>query len=292
MTDATGAAAPSPLTPPDQVNTLTLTAPAPPQRVAATQAPSIAPQVDASQVPALDARVDGFLHRPDQRADPLTRVRRAGGQRAEHGRRRRPQGGRDVQPAAQHPGQGAEGGRHRRGLQGRHHPAGAAAYGRGARPQPGHRHPQAARVPAVRGQGRRLLPQVPGRAEPPERHPAQPAQRSGRAGQGQRRAQHGEAEPVGRHGPTEPVRLRRRASRRQAHRADHPAGAVRPGPGQGAPAGRAVLRPAEAPGPAHPARRLHPELPGDRHHHQEQHRADQGCRPGRRPPPCRRCGPR
>ncbi len=62
MTEYAGAAAPSPLTPPDQVNALTLTAPAPPQRVAATQAPSIAPQVDASQVPALDARVDGFLN--------------------------------------------------------------------------------------------------------------------------------------------------------------------------------------------------------------------------------------
>ncbi len=61
MTQAPGAAAPSPLTPPDQVATLTLTAPEPPQRVAATQAPSIAPQVDAAQVPALDAKVDGFL---------------------------------------------------------------------------------------------------------------------------------------------------------------------------------------------------------------------------------------
>jgi uncharacterized protein YaaN involved in tellurite resistance len=61
MTEYAGAAAPSPLTPPDQVASLTLTAPEPPQRVAATQAPSIAPQVDAAQVPALDARVDGFL---------------------------------------------------------------------------------------------------------------------------------------------------------------------------------------------------------------------------------------
>ena len=61
MTDGPGAAAPSPLTPPDQVATLTLTAPEPPKPVAATQAPAIAPQVDPSQVPALDARVDGFL---------------------------------------------------------------------------------------------------------------------------------------------------------------------------------------------------------------------------------------
>ena len=49
--------------------------------------------------------------------------------------------------------------------------------------------------------------------------------------------------------------------------------------GQGAQPGRVVLRPAEAPGPAHPARGVDPELPGHRHHHQEQHRADQGRRP-------------
>ncbi|MFT4164505.1 MAG: toxic anion resistance protein [Microlunatus sp.] len=54
-------ATPSPLTPPDQVATLTLTAPEPPKPVVATQAPAIAPQVDPTQVPALDARVDGFL---------------------------------------------------------------------------------------------------------------------------------------------------------------------------------------------------------------------------------------
>ena len=54
----------------------------------------------------------------------------------------------------------------------------------------------------------------------------------------------------------------------------------RPRQGQGAARGRAVLRPPEAPGPADPAGRLDPELPGDRHHHQEQHRADQGRRPG------------
>ena len=52
---------PSPLTPPDQVATLTLTAPEAPKPVVATQAPAIAPQVDPTQVPALDARVDGFL---------------------------------------------------------------------------------------------------------------------------------------------------------------------------------------------------------------------------------------
>ena len=56
--------------------------------------------------------------------------------------------------------------------------------------------------------------------------------------------------------------------------------ATDPERGQGAARGRAVLRPAEAPGPAHPARRVDPGLPGDRHRHQEQHRADQGRRPG------------
>ncbi|MDN5762790.1 MAG: toxic anion resistance protein [Microlunatus sp.] len=61
MTDAAAAAAPSPLTPPDSVESLTLTAPEPPKQVAATQAPTIAPQVEATQVPALDARADGFL---------------------------------------------------------------------------------------------------------------------------------------------------------------------------------------------------------------------------------------
>ncbi len=61
MTDpsAAGAAAPSPLAPPDAG--LSLTAPAAPAPVTATQAPAIAPQVDPSAVPALDARVDGFL---------------------------------------------------------------------------------------------------------------------------------------------------------------------------------------------------------------------------------------
>ena len=62
MTDPSGpgAAAPSPLTPPD-AGVLTLTAPEPPQAVAATQAPAMAPQVDAAAIPTLDAKVDGFM---------------------------------------------------------------------------------------------------------------------------------------------------------------------------------------------------------------------------------------
>jgi uncharacterized protein YaaN involved in tellurite resistance len=40
---------------------LTLTAPAPPQPVAATAAPRMAPAVDAAALPGLDAKVDGYL---------------------------------------------------------------------------------------------------------------------------------------------------------------------------------------------------------------------------------------
>lgn len=57
MTDPT---APAPLAPPEP-SVLTLTAPAPPQPVPATQAPAMAPQVDPATVPALDGKVDGFM---------------------------------------------------------------------------------------------------------------------------------------------------------------------------------------------------------------------------------------
>jgi len=60
MSEAGGAAAPSPLAPP-QPSPLTLEAPAPVQPVVATQAPAIAPQIDPAQLPALDNRVEGFL---------------------------------------------------------------------------------------------------------------------------------------------------------------------------------------------------------------------------------------
>ena len=59
MTEPT--AAPAPLAPP-AVSALTLTAPEPPQPVAATQAPAMAPQVDPATVPALDEKVDGFVN--------------------------------------------------------------------------------------------------------------------------------------------------------------------------------------------------------------------------------------
>ncbi|MET1005793.1 MAG: toxic anion resistance protein [Propionibacteriaceae bacterium] len=59
-TPAGGAAAPSPLAPP-AANALTLTAPEPVARVAATSAPAMAPQVDPATLPALDGKVEGFI---------------------------------------------------------------------------------------------------------------------------------------------------------------------------------------------------------------------------------------
>jgi uncharacterized protein YaaN involved in tellurite resistance len=94
MTDSTGAAAPSPLTPPDSVGTLTLTAPEPPKPVAATQAPAIAPQVDPSQVPALDARVDGFL-------DALTKAPTRSPEFAAQAANVRSMGDQDIRRAAE-----------------------------------------------------------------------------------------------------------------------------------------------------------------------------------------------
>src|SRR3954469_611078 len=61
MTEPTSsAAAPAPLTPPEGAP-LTLTAPAPPALVVATQAPAMAPQVDPATIPELDGKVDGFV---------------------------------------------------------------------------------------------------------------------------------------------------------------------------------------------------------------------------------------
>jgi uncharacterized protein YaaN involved in tellurite resistance len=55
-------AAQAPLQPPETTGSaLTLTAPPPPQPVAATAAPSLAPAVDQAALPGLDAKVDGFL---------------------------------------------------------------------------------------------------------------------------------------------------------------------------------------------------------------------------------------
>ena len=54
--------------------------------------------------------------------------------------------------------------------------------------------------------------------------------------------------------------------------------ATDPGPGQGPQGGPALLRPPEAPGPAHPARGQRPGLPRARPHPAQQPRADQGRR--------------
>ena len=59
-TSSAAAAAPAPLTPPEGTP-LTLTAPAAPPQVVATQAPAMAPQVDPAMLPELDSKVDGFL---------------------------------------------------------------------------------------------------------------------------------------------------------------------------------------------------------------------------------------
>ncbi len=95
MTEANspGAAAPSPLAPPDG-NTLTLTAPPPPQPVAATQAPAIAPQIDPQAVPALDARVDGFM-------DALTKVQTRSPEFAAQANNVRTMGDADIRKAAE-----------------------------------------------------------------------------------------------------------------------------------------------------------------------------------------------
>src|SRR6476469_11174297 len=53
---------PAPLQPPaDPAGGLTLTAPPPPQWVAETAAPKMAPAVEAAALPGLDAKVDGYL---------------------------------------------------------------------------------------------------------------------------------------------------------------------------------------------------------------------------------------
>jgi len=59
---APGAAAarPAPLQPPSS-SPLTLTAPEPPQAVAETQAPALAPAVDAAALPGLDSKVDDYI---------------------------------------------------------------------------------------------------------------------------------------------------------------------------------------------------------------------------------------
>ena len=93
-------------------------------------------------------------------------------------------------------------------------------------------------------------------------------------------------------GPAAPVRLSRAAPRRRADRPDRRDRGDRPGAGEGPQGGHALLRPAEAPGPAHPARGQRPGLSRARRDPAQQPRADQGRRSARPRPRSRRCARR
>ena len=148
-------------------------------------------------------------------------------------------------------------------------------------PSRGHRRQEAARHDPVRRQGRSTTSASTSRAQS-HLDGILHALRDGQdeLQQGQRRAQPGEAATCG-------TRWAGSTSTSTSPSGSTPGSpakiaeleATDPDTGQGAARGRAVLRPAEAPGPADPAGRVDPELPGDRHRHQEQHRADQGRRP-------------
>ena len=271
---------PAPLQPPaGSAAALTLTAPAPPQPVAPTAAPRMAPAVEAAALPGLDAKVDAYLEslmaaapRSPEFAAKATDVRTMGDV--------------DIRKAAEtsnrlltSPVKALQEGGLAEGSK-----VGATLL-------------ELRRTiedldPKEATGARKLLGLVPfGDKVTDYFRKYQSAQthldgilhalqgRPGRARQGQRRAQPREAVPLGRDGPAQPVRLRRRAARRAPRRGHRRAGGHRPRQGQGAARRRPVLRPAEAPGPADPAGGLDPELPRHRHRHQEQHRADQGCRP-------------
>jgi uncharacterized protein YaaN involved in tellurite resistance len=86
------AAAPAPLTPPEQV--LTLEAPAAPPAVVATQAPKMAPQVAADAIPGLDARVETFM-------DALTKAAPRSPEFAQQADNVRTMGDADIRKAAE-----------------------------------------------------------------------------------------------------------------------------------------------------------------------------------------------
>ena len=91
--------------------------------------------------------------------------------------------------------------------------------------------------------------------------------RPGRAAAGQRRDRAGEGQPLGDDEPAAAVRLPRRStSTRRSSSKIAAIEATRPGAGEGPQGGPAVLRPPEGPGPADPARRERPGLPGARPH--------------------------
>ena len=194
----------------------------------------MAPQIDADDVPMLDAKVDGFM-------DALTSAQARSPEFAAQAANVRSMGDADVRKAAetsnrllQTPVKALKEGGIPQGSK-----VGATLLElrrtvEDLDPSQANGTQEAARHDPVRRQGGRLLPQVPRRPEPPQRHPAQPAERPGRAHQGQRRAQHGEAEPLGDHGAAQPVRLHRRAARRPPRGADRRARGDRSRTGQGA----------------------------------------------------------
>ncbi len=240
----------------------------------------MAPAVDAAALPGLDAKVDTFLTslmpgrpRSPEFAAKATDVRSMGDDDIRAAAE-------TLEPAAQVAGPGAPGGRAVRGLQGRLARCSSCAVR--SRTWTRRRRPGSKKLLGMIPFGDKLEDYF-RKYQCAQSHldAILHALRNGQdeLGQGQRRAEPGEAAALGRDDPAEPVRVRRRAAGRPAVGGDRGAGGDRPGEGEGAARGRAVLRPAEAPGPAHPARRVDPELPGHRHRDQEQHRADQGCRP-------------
>ena len=126
-----------------------------------------------------------------------------------------------------------------------------------------------------------LLRQVPLQPEPDQRHHHRPLPRPGRAPARQRLDRAGEGQPLGGHGPPAPVRLPGRGARHGSGR-NKIAEIEATDPDRAKVLARrpALLRPAEEPGPAHPAGRQRPGLPRPRRDPAQQRRADQGRRAG------------
>ena len=227
MTEPTSsAAAPAPLTPPEP-STLTLTAPAPPPSIVATQAPAMAPQVDPASVPALDGKVDGYMGALMAAADPLARVRTAGRERPQHGRRRHPQVGRDLQSAAQDPRPSTQGGRAGKGSK-----VGSTLLE--LRRTVEDLDPKEATgaekflgmIPF--GDGRSTTSASTVGAGPPRRDPARLREGQDELGKDNVALNLEKQQLWDAHGPAQPVRLRRRAARRAARRGHRRARAHRP----------------------------------------------------------------
>ena len=252
-------------------------------RVAATAAPRMAPAVEAAALPGLDAKVDGYLELADGRRAALARSSRPRPTDVRtHGRRRHPRAPpRPRNRLLQTPVKALQGGRPRRGL------------ARSARPCSSCAAPSRTSTRSEATGAKKFLGMIPfgdkvtdyfrkyqSRAEPPRRHPARAARRPGRAAPRTTPRSTWRSSTSGtRWAGSTSTSTSPSGSTRGSPRDDRRARGHRPRAGQGAARGRAVLRPPEAPGPADPAGRVDPELPGHRHRHQEQHRADQGRRP-------------